>query len=91
MIDWNLFVESLDKENFEKLTTSIRFRREDEAELIADTLVLSLTEVKLARENPVQAIRKINERLKCGIMVAKAAVELALDSDEEEDQEVAVI
>jgi len=84
MIDWTAFIDSLDEDNFEDAAEAVRARKVDQAECLAQTLVLSFTEVNIARENPLEAIRVVNHRLRCGILVAKAAVEMVLEADAEE-------
>ena len=84
MIDWIAFVDSMDEFNFEDLTKAVIERQKDEAETLAQEIVLSFSEVKLARENPREAILVVHSRLRCGFLVAKTAVDLLLEADDEE-------
>lgn len=84
MIDWITFVDSLDEFTFEDLTKAVLERQRDEAEGLAQEIVLSFSEVKLARENPKEAVMTVLHRLRCSFMVAKIAVDLLLESDQEE-------
>jgi len=85
MIDWTAFVDALDEFNFEDITKAVMERQLDEAEGLAQDIVLSFSEVKLARENPREAVMTVLNRLRCGFMVAKIAVDLLLESDKEDD------
>ena len=82
MIDWTALFDSLDEINFDNVADAVRERQRDEAEALAQTIVLSFTEVQLARKDPFEAIRMVHHRLRCSILVAKTAVELVLESDE---------
>jgi hypothetical protein len=84
MIDWTAFVDSLDELSFDSICEVIQARKVDEAETLAQTLVLSFSEVKLAREDPRAAIITVHHRLRCGFLVAKTAVDLVLEADDEE-------
>ena len=86
-IDWIAFVDSLDEHNFHLLSKSVHMRKMDIAEAEADKLVLSFAEVEMARSEPVVAIKMINDRLKCGLIVAKLAVDIALENDDDLEEE----
>lgn len=78
-IDWIAFADSLDDENFEELTEAIKKRLQWEAEVEADSIVLTFEEIALIQENPQQAAINVAKRLKVSPFVAKAAVELAIE------------
>lgn len=84
MIDWIAFIDSLDEFSFEDITKAVMERKRNEAEGLAQNIVLSFSEVKLARENPREAVMVIHHRLRCGFLVAKTTVDLLLESDQEE-------
>lgn len=89
MIDWVTFIDALDEENFETIAMAVHERKKYEAEELAEELVLSFPEVDLIRKGEHhQAIIRINTRLQCGILVAKAAVERQLVLDHEEEEEM---
>jgi hypothetical protein len=84
MIDWVTFIDSMDEDNFEEICNAVHVRKVDEAEALAQTIVLSFTEVNIARENPPRAVHMVMHRLRCGFLVAKTAVQMVHESDEEE-------
>jgi hypothetical protein len=90
MIDWVAFVDALDDENFEELSKSVQLRNIDVAEEKARNLVLSFSEVELAREHPARAVGKIQSRLNCDFLVAKFAVDEVLMNDSDEAIESAI-
>jgi len=84
MIDWIAFIDSLDEDSFDDIVTAVHARRVDEAEGIAQTIVLSFSEVQLARKTPIAAVAMVMHRLRCDPLVAKAAVEMVGEADVEE-------
>jgi len=85
MIDWTALVDALDVDNYEEVLNAVRAREIDEAETLAQTIVLGFDEVKLARENRFHAAVAVRNRIGCSILVAKTAVELVLESDKDEE------
>ena len=84
MIDWTALIDSLDEINFDTLCEAVKIRKVYEAEALAQAIVLRFSEVKLAREDPKAAIMTVHHRLRCGFLVAKTAVDLVLESDQED-------
>ena len=84
MIDWTAFIDSLDEPNFEDIFEAVKARKVDEAETVAQAIVLSFSEVQMARENSMGAILMVRNRLGCNFLIAKTAVALVLEADEED-------
>ena len=87
MIDWIEFIDSLDADNFDEIIAAVQCRMDDDAQTEASTIVLSFAEVDMARENKMKAIISLRARLDCTPLVAKHAVEQALEKEEEDFHE----
>ncbi len=87
MIDWIEFIDSLDDDNFDEVIAAVQCRMDDDAQTVASTIVLSFAEVEIARENKMKAIISLRARLDCTPLVAKHAVEQALEKEDEDFHE----
>ena len=86
-IDWIAFIDSLDDENFDILAEGVKDRMRFQAELDAEELVLSFTEVAMADGDRQEATKMVAKRLEVPFYVAKIAVDLAVERREETEDE----
>lgn len=83
--NWNRIINSLSKEEFQRLSSSVHERSYRENRIEAENVALNNDEKQLAADNrKIAAIKALRCRTKGSLVVCKTAVELYMNSLKED-------